>query len=149
MSRGGWSRQLHRSPGGDSPDCLASIDDGDAIVTTDRQQMPTIARDYEINSGSDGGSDDLVVIDVAKDHAWHIRRLHQLDERDVIRHHVTHGPSNHRQPLSREGARKHVGKLVEQRHARDELYVAAFTNCRKQPVRCTAPEQRGHHDVGI
>jgi len=102
--------------------------------------MPTITSDYEINPGSDGGSDDLVVVDVAKHHAWHFGGLHQLDELDVIRHHITHGPSNHRQPLSREGARKHVGKLVEQRHARDELYVAAFTNCRKQA--CTVYRAR-------
>ena len=49
----------------DEPQRLGHIDDGDAGMRAERQQMLTIPGDEQIGLRGDGGRDDLIVIDIA------------------------------------------------------------------------------------
>jgi hypothetical protein len=50
---------------------LARGDDGDALVHTDGQQVLAIPGDDQFGSGGHGCRDDVVVINIADNDAWH------------------------------------------------------------------------------
>jgi len=72
------------SPAGDAPDRLGRIDDVDALMTAQRQQMLAIPRDDQIDACRDSGGDDLIVIDITDHHTRHTGRPHQLNGLDVV-----------------------------------------------------------------
>ena len=62
----------------------SGIDNGDARVTTQRQQVLAIPRDDQVSLGGHRGGDDLIVIDIAGHDAWHGHGSDEFDDLDVI-----------------------------------------------------------------
>lgn len=64
-----------RQPGAQN---LGGIDDGDALMAADREQMLTIARDDEMDADGQGRSKHLIIVGVTAHHARHVDGFHQL-----------------------------------------------------------------------
>src|SRR5882757_1779596 len=119
---------------------LAGLDDGDALMAAQGQQVLAVARDDQVGTGGDGGGEHLVVVGVGGHHARHLEGLDQFDRCDVVGEHVARRLADEGQPLGRRGPPEHIGQLFEQRRAAADLHLIALADCLEQPIRGAAPQ---------
>ena len=99
----------------DPAQCLRGIDDGDAGMSAERQQMLTIPGDDQIGLRSEGGGDDLLVIDIAGHDPRHVSGRDQLDDLDVIGEYRGGCLIDEREALGGGRPGEYVGQFFEQR----------------------------------
>ena len=83
----------------DTSDRLSRLDDVDALMAAQGQQMFAISRDDQNGARCDSSGNDLIVIDIADHHTRHGDGFDQFDGVDLIGQHRTGGHVDQGQPL--------------------------------------------------
>jgi hypothetical protein len=117
------SAALCTKPGGgellnaDEPQRLRRIDDGDAGMTTERQQMLAITGDDQVGLRGHGGGDDLIVVNIAGHDPRPGGGCDQFYNLDVIGEYRGCRLTDEREALGGGWPGEYVGQFFEQRGA--------------------------------
>lgn len=72
----------------------SGLDNADALIAAERQQVFAIPGDDEIGLGGQGASKHVIVVGIIGDDARHIEGFGQFDRLDVIGHDVRSGATD-------------------------------------------------------
>ncbi|MBK8962189.1 MAG: hypothetical protein IPM75_03730 [Candidatus Competibacteraceae bacterium] len=90
---------------------MGGVDDVNALIATDGQEI-VIAGDDEIGLGGQSGGDDLIVIGVTH-HARYQGWLHHLNDLPIKSQYRIGVCTNQREPPGRHGPGEHIRQLVQ------------------------------------
>lgn len=100
---------------------LSGIDDADALIAAQRQQMLAITGDDEIGLGGERTGKYMVIVGIVRHDTRHVEGFSQIDRLDVIGHDTLSGATDEGQLFAGGRSCQNFGEFFEQHGAAIEL----------------------------
>jgi hypothetical protein len=133
--------------GAEQGERVGGVEDVDVAERAEIQEV-TIAGQEQGSFRGERRGEDMVVVGIARD-ARQLDGLDQLDGFEVVGQYCAWASANDGQPLRGSRSCQNVGKLLQKERAAEKLGRLVRAQGAQEPVRRTAPQKRGDHNVGV